>query len=96
MTHTSPMAWTHKVVKQMRGLQGEWFDFPTAGTFSSEAEAKRYAEDFAREQAASGVAGARITVRSRRKVRGTYTIAVYRSGDYVTGTAADIESEDEE
>ena len=39
------------------------FDFPTAGTFTSEAEARAYARSFAIEQAR--VAGAEFTVRSR-------------------------------
>ena len=56
--------WTHKVVKVARGMQGQWFDFPTAATFSSESEAIEYAERFAREQA--GVGGAKITVRTRK------------------------------
>lgn len=59
--------WTHKVVKRMRGGDGEWFDFPTAATFSSEPEARAYAAQFAAEQRAAGVTTARIEVRSRRK-----------------------------
>lgn len=58
--------WTHKVVKIARGMDGNWFDFPTAATFTSEAEAIYYAEDFAREQGEAGVVGTRITVRTRR------------------------------
>lgn len=70
--------WTHKVVKSMRGMNGEYFDFPTADTFDSEAEAREYAEDFAREQGASRVAGAKIHVRTR----GGRWVATYRTSDY--------------
>lgn len=61
--------WTHKVVKRMRGGDGEWFDFPTAATFTSESKARAYAAQFAAEQRAAGVTTARIEVRSRRKIR---------------------------
>lgn len=71
--------WTSKVVKRARGAQGEWFDFPTAGTFASESDARRYAEGFAREQI--GVGGARIDVRNRR----SGTIASYRVECYAPG-----------
>lgn len=63
--------WTHKVVKIARGMQGEWFDFPTAATFDSQAAAEKYAKEFADEQ--RGVVGARITVRTR----GGKTISTY-------------------
>ena len=48
----------------MLGGDGRMFDFPTASTFSSEVEARAYAKAFAIEQ--SCVAGAEITVRSRK------------------------------
>lgn len=56
--------WHYRVVKRARGMQGRWFDFPTAATFVDEAEAREYAAAFAREQA--GVGGAEIDVRARR------------------------------
>lgn len=55
--------WKYKVVKVARGGNGKWFDFPTASTFDTEADAKQYAERFAADQ--RGVAGAKITVRKR-------------------------------
>lgn len=58
------MSWAYRVVKRARGGDGSKFDFPTAATFASEAEAREYARGFAIEQAR--VAGAEITVRSRR------------------------------
>lgn len=58
--------WQYKVVKQMRGDRGEWFDFPTAATFATEQEARDYAAAFASEQRAAGVTTARIDVRSRK------------------------------
>lgn len=57
--------WTHKVVKMQRGMRGEWFGHPAAATFASESEARAYAEEFAAEQRAAGVAGTRITVQTR-------------------------------
>lgn len=81
--------WTHRVVKRMRGMQGEYFDFPTARTFSgasAEADARAYAECFAREQGHARVYGARIEVRTRKGGwtghRGA-TVATYRSEDYL-------------
>lgn len=74
--------WTHKVVKRMRGMDGEWFDFPTAATFGSEADARTYAEQFAREQGRDGSFDARIDVRTRR---GRRTVATYYSRDYRPG-----------
>ncbi len=88
--------WTHKVVKSMRGMGGEFFDFPTAGTFASEQEAREYAESFARDQGAAGVRGARIEVRSRKSrdlgdgIR-THHIATYRSDDYLKTSARAME-----
>lgn len=76
------------MVKRMRGMQGEYFDFPTAQTFSgpsAEQDARAYAERFAREQGAGRVYGARITVRTRA---GNTTIAVYRSDDYLPESQA--------
>jgi hypothetical protein len=58
------MNWNYRVVKRARGLQGRWFDFPTAATFATEQDAREYAERFARGQA--GVLGAAIDVRSRK------------------------------
>ena len=81
---TKNSSWTHKVVKRMRGSDGQYFDFPTAGTFRSEEAAREYAERFAREQGAGRVYGARIVVRSRR---GNETVAVYKSDDYMTSRA---------
>lgn len=69
-------AWQYKVVKQGRGMRGEWFDYRTAATFVAEADARAYAESFAAEQA--GVAGVRIVVRSRRaRAGGLYVVATY-------------------
>lgn len=71
--------WQYKVVKSMRGLQGQWFDFPTAATFETQAEARKYAKEFAESQKAGGVRTARYCVRSRRKGPcGGYTVAEYR------------------
>jgi hypothetical protein len=63
-TNVAKAKWTHRVVKRARGHQGKWFDFPTAATFSSEADARAYAEALAAEQ--TGVHGAVIDVRSRK------------------------------
>ena len=57
--------WTHKVVKKQRGMQGEWFAYPAAVTFSAESEARQYAQAFAASQSAAGVVGTRITVQTR-------------------------------
>lgn len=73
MTKTT---WTHKVVKNQRGMQGKWFDYPAAATFSSEAQARQYAEIFAAEQTAAGVVGTRINVLTR----GGRLVAEYRVG----------------
>ena len=64
-TKTTKAAWTHKVVKKQRGLQGEWFSHPAAKT-GSEDECVAYAEAFAAEQRAAGVVGTRITVIARK------------------------------
>lgn len=52
--------WTHKVVKTAG------FDFPTAGTFDSEADAISYAMRFAAEQAAAGHTSSKYGIRTRR------------------------------
>lgn len=88
--------WTHKVVKSMRGMQGQWFDFPTAATFAVVDDACVYAQDFAREQGAAGVLGARIEVRSRRGPHGGDVVSVYRSDDYLEYVYRDQESCDED
>lgn len=73
--------WTHKVVKIARNTQGQWFDFPTAATFANEADAMRYAADFAREQGEAGLGGIKITVRTRKgnKCIASIDIAKFRS-----------------
>lgn len=68
----SKTKWTHKVVKQSRGGQGEWFDHATAKTGSLD-ECERYAEAFLAEQVSptpmggslKGSMGHRITIRTR-------------------------------
>lgn len=65
-------AWKYKVVKSQRGMQGQWFSYPAAATFEDLEEAKAYAEEFAAEQRAAGVAGTRINVFSRKKFDGPY------------------------
>lgn len=87
------MKWQYKVVKQMRGMHGEWFDFPTAATFDDESDARVYAEQFAREQGAAGVSGARIDVRSRKKRLNeagwlTHHVVTYKSDDYLPKAGA--------
>ena len=57
--------WTHKVVKQQRGSQGEWFAYPAAATFAGLGEAVAYAEAFAADQRENRVKGTRITVQTR-------------------------------
>lgn len=69
--------WTHKVVKVARGMDGKWFDFPTAGTFGTELEARAYAARFASEQRAAGVSGTRITVRARKAARGVTGMLIH-------------------
>jgi hypothetical protein len=56
--------WTHKVVKQQRGMKGQWFAYPAAMT-GSEDEARKYASEFASSQRDAGVVGTRITVQTR-------------------------------
>lgn len=73
------MSWAYKVVKQMRGADGRFFDFQTAATFETREQACEYAEEFARDQATAGVTGALIVVRGRRRDADG---AVYRSDDY--------------
>lgn len=38
--------WKYRVVRRARGMQGQWFDYPTAATFETETEARVYAETF--------------------------------------------------
>jgi hypothetical protein len=64
-TKTTKAGWTHKVVKTQRGGQGQWFRYPAAKT-GSQAECEAYAEQFAREQTAAGVAGTLILVVARK------------------------------
>ncbi len=75
--------WTHKVIKMQRGTDGKWFAYPAAATFGSEAEARAYAERFAAEQRAAGVAGTRVNVVARKAFVGnlgfrTTHVAEYR------------------
>lgn len=64
-TNGAKSAWKFKVVKKMRGHNGEWFGFPAAATFAALEDATTYAREFAAEQRAAGVASARITVLTR-------------------------------
>lgn len=59
-------SWQFRVVKRMRGMQHQWFDFPTAETFLTEQSAREYASKFAANQRAAGVTPFKIDVRSRR------------------------------
>lgn len=77
--------WNYKVVKSQRGGQGQWFNYPTAATFVTLAEAEVYAERFAREQAEVG--GTRILIRSRKGADGGDVVKVYRCEEYRTATA---------
>ena len=70
-TTTTTKAWTHKVVKQQRGMRGQWFPYPAAYA-GTEDGARQYAAAFAAEQA--GVGGTEITVQTR----GRAIVAVYR------------------
>lgn len=54
--------WTHEVRKEQRGMDGQWFRLP-AVRFASEAEARAYAAEFARQQA--DVGGTRILLHGR-------------------------------
>ena len=73
--------WTHKVVKKQRGMQGEWFAYPAAMT-GTEAECRKYAEQFAASQRVAGVVGTKIVVESRKRFAGPYGptnhVATYR------------------
>lgn len=62
--------WNYRVVKAQRGGDGKWFRYPAAKTFSNDADARKYAQEFAREQA--GVAGTKILVLSRKNFRGPF------------------------
>jgi hypothetical protein len=59
-------AWAYKVLKTQQGSQGEWFRYPAAFTTADQAEAVAYAERFAAEQTAAGVARTRILVLARK------------------------------
>lgn len=77
--------WKFRVVKSMRGMNGEWFHFPTAGTFLTKDAACVYAEGFARSQGGSRVCGARIEVRSRSGGgHPGQLVAVYKSESYLS------------
>ena len=76
MTTTKKATWTHKVVKIARGMDGQWFDYPTTATFANETDAVNYAESWAREQGGAGVVGTKITVRSRKGNRWIASIDV--------------------
>jgi hypothetical protein len=64
--------WTHKVVKQSRGGDGQWFDYPAAYTGTIE-QCEQYAEAFLADQLAPtplgnslrGSQGHRITIQRR-------------------------------
>jgi hypothetical protein len=58
--------WTVKVVKSQRGGDGQWFRYPAAATFTDEAEAIAYAEQFAADQKAAGVTATRFLVLARK------------------------------
>lgn len=82
--------WTHKVVKMSRGMQGEWFAHPTAGTFGSFEAACEYAREFhADQQAVLGVSDAHkycVVARGRRDPRQmVYRLSV-PADHYATGT----------
>ncbi len=64
MSNSIRKPWAYKVVKTQRGGQGQWFRYPAAFTSADEAEAVKYAEGFAADQA--GVAGTRILVLARK------------------------------
>ena len=64
--------WTHKVVKEQRGMQGEWFRYPAA-KIGTEEECRKYADEFADEQRTAGVVGTRIRVLTR----GSKGVATY-------------------
>lgn len=68
--------WTHKVVKQSRDGQGQWFSHKTAFTGSLE-ECEKYAESFLADQLVHlrGSMGHRITIKQRG---GKVTEKIYR------------------
>lgn len=78
MTTATRKTWTHKVYKQSRGGQGEWFSYPTAFTGTEEA-CQSYAERFLAEQLEhlKGSMGHRIVVATR----GGKIAKVYRYDD---------------
>lgn len=71
-------AWTHKVVKMSRGVDGKWFAFRAAGTFADAESAIGYAREFASEQRVAGVSGTRIAVVSRKGAREVFSANVNR------------------
>jgi len=64
--------WTHKVVKEQRGMRGEWFRHKAAKT-GTESACREYAEEFAAQQQIAGVVGTRIRVLTR----GSKGVATY-------------------
>lgn len=72
MTTATKTKWTHKVVKQSKDGQGEWFNHDAAFTGSLES-CERYAETFLTDQLAptplgnslKGSMGHRITIQRR-------------------------------
>jgi hypothetical protein len=72
---TTKKPWAYKVVKSQRGGNGQWFRYPASATFADEAEAVRYAERFAAEQA--GVPGTRVNVLARK---GGRSVREFRCG----------------
>lgn len=82
MTNHPRRNWQFRVVKSQRGTDGKWFDYATAATFATEDAARKYAESFAVEQRAAGVAGTKINVLSRKRIEGdfgpTNHVAEYR------------------
>lgn len=69
---TTKTKWAFKVVKAQRGMQGQWFRYRAAATFETQAEAEKYAREFAEDQ--RGVAGTRILVVARK---GGATVAAF-------------------
>jgi len=83
MATTTQTQWTHKVVKQSKDGQGEWFNHKTAFTGSG-SECEAYAEAFLAEQleptpmgnSLRGSKGHRITIQLRG-TRGIYKVYRY-------------------
>ena len=74
MATATKKAWAYKVGKTQRGMQGEWFRYPAAATFATQAEGEQYARDFAEQQ--RGVAGTKILVVTRKGNRVVATVPV--------------------